>query len=160
SGAHTFPLRSVNVRSVRILAYRIPDSARVSTIGTAINLFDRTSFIRGIKPETTIVTLSTRLNVDTTIDIPLPPLALASDHPLVAIQLQVKEPLADAHPASVTLTRKASYLRWPDRGSWGIPIALVQVTDLATTARLVGTTNGAAFVTGLGDGRPRKGITV
>ena len=161
SGAHTFPLRSVNVRSVRILAYRIPDSARVSTIGTAVNLLDRMSLTRRIKPETTIVALPTRLNVDTTIDIPLPPLALAPDHPLVAIQLEVKEPIAEAHPASATLARKASYLRWPDRSfAWGIPVALLQVTDLAATARLVGTTNGAAFVTGLGDGQPRKGVAI
>jgi len=161
SGPHTFPLRSVNVRSVRILAYRIPERARVSTIGTAPSLFDRASFIRGIKPETTIVALSTRLNVDTTVDVPLPPLALAPDHPLVAIQLQVKEPIADAHPASATVARKASYLYWPDRGfAWGIPIALAQVTDLAATARLIGTTNGTAFVTDLADGRPRTGVKV
>jgi hypothetical protein len=161
SGSLTMPLRSENVRSVRIIAYRVPDSARVSVMSLAPMTFDVARFIRGVKPETTIVVLPDRLNVDTTTDVPLPPVALAPDHPLVALRIDVHQPLPDAiaPKESARLHRVALY--WPDRSrAWFSPYTLLQVTDLAVTARLAGLTDGAALVTGLGDGRPRAGVTV
>ena len=38
--------------------------------------------------------------------------------------------------------------------------AVLQVTDLAVTAKLLGALDGAAFVTDLATGRPRGGVTV
>jgi uncharacterized protein YfaS (alpha-2-macroglobulin family) len=47
----------------------------------------------------------------------------------------------------------------PEGSGWGEPIALVQVTDLAVHTRF-GRDGGAVWVTGVGDGAPRAGVTV
>jgi hypothetical protein len=64
SGAPTFPLRSLNVRSVRVIGYRVPDSARVAFMSTAAGANDPSQFLRGLAAETTLVELPDRLNVE------------------------------------------------------------------------------------------------
>ena len=58
--------------------------------------------------------------------------------------------------------RGALTLAWPERYGFGFPMshAVLQVTDLAVTAKLLGALDGAAFVTDLATGRPRGGVTV
>src|SRR5262249_11126259 len=54
SGARTMPLRSTNVRSVRVISYRIPDSMRVATMNSVVGAFDASGrWLRGLTPETT-----------------------------------------------------------------------------------------------------------
>lgn len=161
AGPHSMPLQSVNARSVRIIAYRIPDSARIRAMSMAPGIVNPPVIVRGLKPETTVVELPDRLNADTTTDIPLPPLALAPDHPLIAMRVEVRDPLPDATPPSASAARHATVLSWPERNQiWYWPLTLLQVTDLAVTTRLVGRTDGTAIVTGLGDGKPRANVTV
>jgi hypothetical protein len=161
SGPRTFPLRSVNARSIRVIAYRIPDSARTAVMNIAAAVLDARQAFRGLAAETTIVALPDRLNVDTTTEVALPAMALAADHPMVAIRVAIAEPLSDAYPPNISRERHAIVLGWPDRPSlWWFPYTLVQVTDLVVTARLVGVADGAALVTDIGNGRPRKNVTV
>jgi uncharacterized protein YfaS (alpha-2-macroglobulin family) len=161
SGPRTIPLRSVNARSVRVIAYRIPDSARASVINMAAAVIDPAMAFRRLAAETTIVVLPDRLNVDTTTEIPLPALALAPDQPMVAIRVDIAQPLPDAYPPNISRERHAIVLGWPDRPSiWWFPYTLLQVTDLAVTARLVGAADGGALVTDLRTGRPRESVTV
>jgi len=161
SGPLTLPIRSTNVRSIRMIAYRVPDSVRIQTMSTVMNMADPRTFLGKVIPETTVVALPDRLNSDTTADVPLPPAALAPDHPLVLLQVAIADSLPDVIPRSVSRNRHAIVLSWPYiYNLWSSPYALLQVTDLAVTARLVGTANGSALVTGLADGRARRGVAV
>ena len=161
SGPLTLPIKSVNVGSIRMIAYRVPDSARIQVMSATMNMSDPRTWLGKARPETTIVALPDRLNSDTTADVPLPPAALAPDHPLVLFQIAIADSLPDAIPPSVSRDRHAVVLSWKYvYNLWSSPFALLQVTDLAVTARLVGTADGSAFVTGLADGRARRGVTV
>ena len=161
SGPLTLPIKSVNVRSIRMIAYRVPDSVRIQVMSAVMNMSDPWTWLRKITPETTVVALPDRLNSDTTTDVPLPHAALAPDHPLVVFQLAIRDSLPDIIPPSVSRGRHAVVLSWPYvYNVWSSAFALLQVTDLAVTARLVGTADGSAFVTGLADGRARRGVTV
>jgi hypothetical protein len=161
SGAPTFPLRSMNVRSVKVIGYRVPDSARVTFMSMAAGAYDPGQFLRGLTAETTLVELRDRLNVDTTTDVPLPAMALAPDHAMVFVQAIVAERLPDAYTTKDYESGHLIPLPAPDRGApWRPPYTLVQVTDLAATARLAAAADGAAFVTGLNDGQPRGNVRV
>ena len=161
TGPLTLPVRSVNVRSIRVIAQSVPDSARVQAMSAVANLSDPTKWLAKIRPETTIVVLSARLNADTTSDVPLPAAALAPDHPLVVFRIEIADSLPDVIPPSASRSRHAVVLSWPYAyNAWYVPFTLLQVTDLAVSARLVGLTDGSALVTGLADGRPRQGVTV
>jgi uncharacterized protein YfaS (alpha-2-macroglobulin family) len=161
SGPATMPLRSVNVGAVRLIAYRVPDSVRVAMMSAVVGHYDVSGLLRRVVPESTVVELPRRLNDDITTELPLPPAALAPNHPLVALRVQAVAPLAGVIPVDTSRLRRDVWLRWPDRQSnLDFPYVLLQVTDLAVTARFVGLTDGAALVTGLGDGRVRSGVVV
>src|SRR5262249_48773406 len=144
SGPATMPLRSVNVGMVRLIAYRVPDSIRIPVMSAAVGHYDVGALLRRVVPETTVVALPDRLNADTTTDLPLPPAALAPNHPLVALRVQVVSPLAGAIPVDTSRQRRDVWLRWPDRPNMDFQFVLLQVTDLAVTTRFVGLTDGAA----------------
>ena len=161
SGSRTMPIRSINVRSVRLIAYRIPDSLRARTMSMASGSPAPSPLVRGLRAETTIVALPGRLNADTTVEIPFPRMALAADHPLVLMRTDIEQPVPEAYAPAVSYARHAMVLAWPDRlGPMWVPYTLLQVTNLAVTAKLVGLQDGAALVTDLGDGHPRADVTV
>ncbi|HVE33198.1 MAG TPA: Ig-like domain-containing protein, partial [Gemmatimonadaceae bacterium] len=163
SGSHTFPVRSINTQFIRVIAQRVPDSVRFAmTASAGGGMMDWSRMLRGAAVETTTVELPDRLNVDTTTEVPLPRMALAPDHPLVVVRLEIARTLpeaipprdaSDSHRFTLQRFNPATYLWTPD------PLT-VQVTDLAVTARLVGETEGSALVSSLTDGRPRAGVTV
>ncbi|HEY6827782.1 MAG TPA: Ig-like domain-containing protein, partial [Gemmatimonadaceae bacterium] len=162
SGSRTLPVRSINTQFVRVIAQRVPDSLRFATTASAGGGMDWSRILRGAAVETTTVQLPDRLNVDTTTEVPLPRMALAPDHPLVVMRLEIARPLpeaisprdaSDSHRITLQRFNPAAYLWTPG------PLTL-QVTDLAVTARLVGETEGSAIVTSLTDGRPHPGVTV
>ena len=161
SGSHTFPVRSINTQFIRVIAQRVPDSLRVA-ISASSGGMDWSRLLRGTAAETTTVELPDRLNVDTTTEVPLPRLALAPDHPLVVVRLEIAQPLPEAIPARVaTESHRYTLQRFnPATYYWSPDPLTVQVTDLAVTARLAGETEGSALVTSLTDGRPRPGVTV
>lgn len=162
SGPRTFPLRSVNVESVRIIAYRVPDSSRTESLMRAPGLADlRYQMLRRVRSETTVVSLPDRLNRDTTVELPIPSMALAADHPLVAVEVEVARRLPAAYSPDSSRRRHELVLQWPDRRQvWWSPMMLLQVTNLAVTAKLVGVASGAAVVTDLATGQPRPNATV
>src|SRR5262249_25269280 len=146
SDASSFPLRSRNVRSVRVIAFRVPDSVRVTVTSMAVGVYDQTRIVRGLAAETTLVTLPDRLNVDTTTQIPLPSVALAPDHPMIAVRIVIAERLPEAYADDVYRTKHMLLIDGPQRAmSWMSLYTLLQVTDLAFTARLVGAADGSAF---------------
>lgn len=161
SGSRTMPIRSINVRSVRLIAYRVPDSLRVRTMSMASGSAEPSPFVRGLRAETTLVALPDRLNADTTVEIPFPKMALAADHPLVLMRADIEQPASEAYAPTLSIARHAMVLAWPDRaGPMWLPYTLLQLTNLAVTAKLVGVQDGEALVTDLGDGHPRAGVTV
>jgi uncharacterized protein YfaS (alpha-2-macroglobulin family) len=161
SGPHTFPLRFVNAGAVKLTTYRVPDSLRARTVGTLVSGSDFMAVAHGLAGESTTVSVPGRLNLDTTVEVPLPAAALAPDHPLILMRVEVAAPFADAITPKIAHERRERPLAWPDRPIWWTwPYSLVQVSDLAVTARLVGVADGEAFVTGLADGLPRAEVTV
>ncbi|HEU4787998.1 MAG TPA: Ig-like domain-containing protein, partial [Gemmatimonadaceae bacterium] len=166
SGPRTLPLRFVNVQSVRIIAFRIPDSSRASALRPARPSSLYQLVRRGTVAETSLVALPARLNLDTTIAAPIPAIALAPDHPLVALRIEVVQPLAAAHLPDSSRFAHALVLVWPGQqaewwsGFMPLRVMLLQVTDLSITARLVGVADGAAMVTDLANGRPRANVSV
>jgi uncharacterized protein YfaS (alpha-2-macroglobulin family) len=164
NGPRTLPVRSINVHTLRIVSYRVPDSARYATTASGGGGVDWARPLRGVVPETTLVELPDRLNADTTTEVPLPRMALAADHPLVAVRFEIARPLPDAaEPKAAWAGGAHSLQRFGQSWYWGASgsdVTTVQVTDLALTARLVGPTEGAALVTSLTDGRPLLGATV
>lgn len=161
SGPRTMPLHYVNVRSVRVIAYRVPDSARTSTMSAVMAVPDPAKWLRGFGAETTIVALPGRLNLDTTVEIPLPAIAFERDHPLVAMRVELHERLPEAIVPDSSRRHNTNVLVWPEshRAWWG-NYSLLQVTQLAVTARLVGLGDGSAYVSDLANGRPRANVTV
>ncbi|HTI64147.1 MAG TPA: alpha-2-macroglobulin family protein [Gemmatimonadaceae bacterium] len=161
SGRLTFPLRFINVKAVKLRTYRVPDSLRAKTVATVASGYAFAAGLRGLIAESTTVQLPGRVNVDTTVEVPLTAGALAPDHPLILMRVEAAAPLGDAIVPAVAASRHSRTLYWPNAAfSWFYPYTFVQVTDLAVTARLVGPADGEALVTGLGDGLPRANVTV
>ena len=162
SGSRTLPVRSINAQFIRLIAQRVPDSVRFALTASAGGGMDWARALRGAPVETTTVELPDRLNVDTTTEVPLPRMALAPDHPLVVMRVEIARPLPEAIPArEASLSRRITLQRFdPTAYLWAPDPLTVQVTDLAVTARLVGETDGSAFVSSLTDGRPHAGVTV
>ena len=161
SGRQTFPLRFINVASVRLMTYRVPDSLRAKVVGAVGSGYEFMVFARRAALESTTVRLPARLNVDTTVDVPLPAAALAPDHPLILMRVEIATPLAETTLAGRATGGHSRALYWPNYMlSSAHQYTFVQVTDLAVTARLVGVADGEALVTGLADGLPRADVTV
>lgn len=162
-GSLTLPLKSVNLRSVRVISYRVPDSLRIAAMSGVSTASDLSPTLRRSATETTTVALPDELNADTTIDLPLPRFAVEPDHPLFLVRVVAGDRLPDLRvpPTPRDLRHWHIALSWPAPGYyWTPPFAAVQVTDLAMTARLLGPMNGSALVTGAADGRPRANVTV
>ena len=162
SGSRTLPVRSINTQFIRVIAQRVPDSVRFATTASAGGGMDWSRMLRGAPVETTTVELPDRLNVDTMTEVPLPRMALAPDHPLVVVRLEIARPLPEAiTPRDASDSHRFTLQRFDPSTYWRTPDPLtVQVTDLAVTARLVGETEGSALVSSLTDGRPHAGVTV
>ncbi len=162
SGSRTLPVRSINTQFIRVIATRVPDSVRFALTASAGGGMDWSRMLRGAPVETTTVELPDRLNVDTTTEVPLPRMALAPDHPLVVMRVEIARPLPEAiPPRDASASHRFTLQRFDPATYWWSPDPLsVQVTDLAVTARLVGETEGSALVSSLTDGRPRAGATV
>ncbi len=162
----SLPLRHVNVRSVRVTSYLIPDSLRVRALGLFPSQLEAELPKLGEPAHTDTVELAGRFNVDTTTDIPFPVPAHARDARggLVALRVDILEALPSPERAREDSARVpgrlpkvwtmgASSTRWQPR------YALVEVTDLAVHAK-VGAEASTVLVTGVTDGEPRVGALV
>jgi uncharacterized protein YfaS (alpha-2-macroglobulin family) len=162
TGPRTLPVSHVNVRTMRVVSYRIPTADRAPMFAAGPDgLEHMLDSLPDLRPETTFVQFDARLNVPDTSEIPLAGGA-ASDTQLVALRMEI----ARVVPGLLAGSSSQKAIPLTARGIDGVSgylgpgrITLVQRTDLALHAR-VSPGHTVAFVTGLLDGAPRAGATV
>lgn len=166
TGPRTIPLRHVNVRTVRVLSYHIPESRRASALSRIPSMLDTGLAGLADRPETTTVTLPGAFNVDTTTDLPLPASVAEVSSGLVAVRVEIASAIPLPEEGRVIpgrgarLSRVVTYAaRYSDNHRASPQYALLQITDLAVNAK-VGPDESTVLVTGLSDGRPKAGATV
>jgi len=163
TGARTLTVHHVNVRTIRVVSYRIPLSARTRVLAVGPLLLDRViSALPGLRPETTLVRLDGTFNVPDTSSLPLPRSIAPSDSTLVALCMEIADRITVPHAKALmqgTLPPITIYGQRMREGVRTTRYALLQATDIAVHAR-VAPGHTVAFVTGLLDGAPRSGATV
>lgn len=148
SGPRTIPLRHINVTSVRVVSYRIPETHRSRVV--ALRSLDELRAL-GLAADTSIVDLESTRNTEATTQLPLPASIATGGSALYALRVDVVTSLAPRDTSARNL--------YPGFNRWGWDIPIVQITDLAVHAKLA-PGQGMVLVTGLTDGRPRQGARV
>jgi uncharacterized protein YfaS (alpha-2-macroglobulin family) len=163
-GRRSLPLRHVNVRSVTVTSYLVPDSLRVRVLGLTPDRLEAELPKLGEPAHADTVELPGRFDTDTTTDIPLPASARDARGGLVALRVDILEALQSPDRAREDTARVPGRLAkvWTTGASstrWQPRYALVEVTDLAVHAK-VGAEASTVLVTGMTDGEPRVGALV
>ncbi|HEY9427647.1 MAG TPA: alpha-2-macroglobulin family protein [Gemmatimonadaceae bacterium] len=170
SARPSISLRHVNVRSVKVTSYLIPDSMRARALWLLPEQIDTELPKLGERARSDTVELPGRFNVDTTTDLPIPSSARDAPSDLVALRVDIVEAVPSPERA------REDSIEVPGRlprvwtvGSRAMTVggvvrpqphyALLQVTDLAVHAK-VGAEQSTVLVTGLTAGRPREGALV
>lgn len=173
SARRSISLRHVNVRSVKVTSYLIPDSLRAHALGLLPERIDSELPKLGERARSDTVELPGRFNVDTTTDLAIPSSARDAPGGLVALRVEIVEALPSPERAREDSIKVPGRLRrvWTvgSRATTRVTIggvvrpqphyALLQVTDLAVHAK-VGAEQSTVLVTGLTDGRPREAALV
>src|SRR6185437_1138344 len=152
----------VNVRTMRVVSYRIPFADRARAFAAGPDGLERMlDSLPELRPETTFVQFDARLNVPDTSEIPLPGGATA-DTQLVALRMEITKTVPGLLAGSSTqeaIPLTARSIEGVNGYMGPGHITLVQRTDLAVHAK-ESPGHTLAFVTGLLDGAPRASATV
>src|SRR6185437_2912889 len=150
TGPRTLPVSHVNVRTMRVVSYRIPFADRARAFAAGPDWLERMlDSLPELRPETTLVQFDARLNVPDTSEIPLPDGA-AADTQLIALRMEI----AKTVPGLLAGSSTQEAIPLTARSIEGVNgymgpghITLVQRTDLAVHAK-VSPGHTLAFVTG------------
>ena len=152
----TIPVRHVNVRSVRVITYRVPERLRARLMSVAPALYDTLlKEIAGVRPDTAILPIIGRFNVDTTTEVSLPRSVGNTPGSLIALRIEIASTFHRPDSGGIEQIYDANLylLRYRTQ------LALLQITSLAAHAR-VAPGDGSVLVTGIVDARPREGAIV
>ena len=165
AGPHTIPLRHINVQSVRVTTWFIPEAKRARALSLAQPELGQRIDSLAVSRTATTVALHATKNVEGMTEIPLPEELIARRDGVVAFRIEIAERMTAAPPArpSREPRRRGRLNDVVVVGESGIkpesPIALIQLTRLAVHAK-VGPGGASLAVTGLADARPRPGAMV
>ncbi|MGH7623999.1 MAG: Ig-like domain-containing protein, partial [Gemmatimonadaceae bacterium] len=135
TGTRTLTVHYVNVRTIRVVSYRIPLSARTRVLAVGPSLLDRAiGALPGLRPETTLVRLDGRFNVPDTTSFLLPHRIAPSDSTLVALRMEIEDRITEPNAKALmqgTLPPITIYGQRMKEGVRTTRYALLQATDIA-----------------------------
>ncbi|MFN2567597.1 MAG: alpha-2-macroglobulin family protein [Gemmatimonadaceae bacterium] len=159
-GRRALPVRHVNVDTVDITVFRVRDGLRARAIGLEPWWADASHGQVLLDSAVVRHPLRGTFNNDTTTLIPLDDLrAAVRATGLIAVRVDVVATTPPPGTPRAAPSRHGVRVTALRRSESSPPLAIVQATDLAAHAKLHGA-EGSVFVTGVSDGRPRRGARV
>lgn len=156
TGAHTIPIRHVNVSAIRIVSYAVPNSMRTRVMVIPPPYFDQmVPRLSGLRPETTTVQLKGTFNVESTTELPLSRIMTPAPGALAVLRMEIASERVGPAPDAVrppVPAKRENHARW-------FPPTYVQLSDLAVHGKRA-PGQEMVFVTRLEDARPQIGATV